>query len=147
MVGKKGSVSLIEYKLLEKGTENFRDNNILGEGGFGRVYRAQLDDNLIVAVKKMDCQTQDAEREFQVLLFFKTFTFKFIFCVLMWYFHFGKLQNEVDLLSKIQHPNIISILGCSSQGEARFIVYELMQSGSLETQLHGMASINFCSLI
>ncbi|PON91582.1 Mitogen-activated protein kinase kinase kinase [Trema orientale] len=110
MVGKKGSVSLIDYKLLEKATEYFRESNILGEGGFGRVYRAQLDDNLIVAVKKIECQSQDAEKEF---------------------------QNEVDLLCIIQHPNIISLLGCSSQGDARFIVYELMQNGSLETQLHG----------
>ncbi|XP_062097795.1 probable receptor-like protein kinase At1g80640 [Humulus lupulus] len=110
MIGKKGSVSLVDYKLLEKGTENFRESNILGVGGFGRVYRAQMDDNLIVAVKKIECQSHDAEKEF---------------------------QNEVDLLSRIQHPNIISLLGCCSQGDARFIVYELMQNGSLETQLHG----------
>lgn len=47
------------------------------------------------------------------------------------------LQNEVDLLSKIQHPNIISLLGCSINGDMRFIVYELMQNGSLEALLHG----------
>jgi serine/threonine protein kinase len=47
------------------------------------------------------------------------------------------LQNEVDLLSKIQHPNIVSLLGCSVSGDSRVIVYELMQNGSLETQLHG----------
>ena len=47
------------------------------------------------------------------------------------------LQNEVDLLGKIQHPNIISLLGYCVHGEMRFLVYELMQNGSLETQLHG----------
>ena len=47
------------------------------------------------------------------------------------------LQNKVDLLSKIQHPNIISLLGCSINGDMRFIVYELMQNGSLEALLHG----------
>lgn len=41
------------------------------------------------------------------------------------------------MLSKIQHPNVISLLGYSSYGDTRFIVYELMQNGSLETQLHG----------
>lgn len=46
-------------------------------------------------------------------------------------------QNEVDLLSKMQHLNIISLLGYSINEETRFIVYELMQNGSLETQLHG----------
>lgn len=67
MVGKKGSVTVIEYKLLEKGTSNFRESNILGEGGFGCVYRARLDENLLVAVKKLDCASQDAEKEFEVL--------------------------------------------------------------------------------
>lgn len=110
MVGKKGLVSLIDYKQLEKATDNFQDSNILGEGGFGCVYKARLDDNLHVAVKRLNCENQDAEREF---------------------------ENEVDLLSKIRHPNIISLLGCSIYGETRFIVFELMQNGSLETHLHG----------
>ncbi|KAL4650772.1 hypothetical protein ACB092_01G112600 [Castanea dentata] len=110
MVGKKGSVPLIEYTLLEKATDNFRDSNVLGEGGFGCVYKARLDDNFYVAVKKLNCENHNAEREF---------------------------ENEIDLLSKIQHPNIISLLGCSIHCESRFIVYELMQIGSLETQLHG----------
>lgn len=55
---------------------------------------------------------------------------------------FLELQNEVDLLSKIQHPNIISLLGCSTYGDTGFIVYELMLNGSLETQLHGRTSIS-----
>lgn len=110
MVGKKGSVPLIDYKLLEKATNNFRDSNILGVGGFGCVYKAKLDDSLLVAVKKLNCESQDAEREF---------------------------ENEVDLLSKIQHPNVISLLGCSVYGETRSIVYELMPNGCLDTQLHG----------
>lgn len=66
--------------------------------------------------------------------------------LLISYFDFGlDLQNEVDLLGKIQHPNIISLLGYSSNGESRFIVYELMQNGSLETQLHGKLSLSIYS--
>ncbi|KAG2691414.1 hypothetical protein I3760_08G007800 [Carya illinoinensis] len=110
VVGKKGSVPMIDYKQLETATDYFRDGNVLGEGGFGCVYKAQLDDNLNVAVKKLNCETQDAEKEF---------------------------ENEVDLLSKTQHPNIISLLGCCIHCKTRFIVYELMQNGSLEIQLHG----------
>ncbi|KAG5018592.1 hypothetical protein JHK82_014535 [Glycine max] len=110
IVGMNGSVPIIDYKQIEKTTNNFQESNILGEGGFGRVYRARLDHNFDVAVKKLHCETQHAEREF---------------------------ENEVNLLSKIQHPNIISLLGCSIDGYSRFIVYELMQNGSLETQLHG----------
>lgn len=67
-VGKKGSVPLIDYKLLEKATDNFWDSNILGVGGFGCVYKAKLDDNLYVAVKKLNCGSQDAESEFEVML-------------------------------------------------------------------------------
>ncbi|KEH28848.1 receptor-like kinase [Medicago truncatula] len=110
LVGKKGCVPIIDYKQLEKATGNFKESNIIGEGGFGCVYKARLDDNLDVAIKKLNCECQYAEREF---------------------------ENEVDLLSKIQHPNVISLLGCSSNEDSRFIVYELMQNGSLETQLHG----------
>ncbi|KAK7311220.1 hypothetical protein RJT34_09218 [Clitoria ternatea] len=110
MVGKKGCVPIIDYKQIEKATGNFKESSILGEGGFGCVYKAHLDDNLDVAVKKLNCENQFAEQEF---------------------------ENELDLLSKIQHPNVISLLGCSSNGETRIIVYELMQNGSLETQLHG----------
>ncbi|XP_015972068.1 probable receptor-like protein kinase At1g80640 [Arachis duranensis] len=110
MVGKKGCVPIIDYKQIEKGTNNFKESNILGEGGFGCVYKATLDDNLDVAVKKLHCENQYAETEF---------------------------ENKVELLSKIQHPNIISLLGCSNDGITKFIVYELMHNGSLETQLHG----------
>uniref|UniRef100_A0A5B7BL19 Protein kinase domain-containing protein n=1 Tax=Davidia involucrata TaxID=16924 RepID=A0A5B7BL19_DAVIN len=106
----KGSVSIMDYKLLETATSNFQESNILGEGGFGCVYMARMDDNFHAAVKKLDGGSQDAIREF---------------------------ETEVDVLSKIQHPNIISLLGYNIHGETRLLVYELMQNGSLETQLHG----------
>lgn len=47
-------------------------------------------------------------------------------------------QIEVNWLSKIHHQNIISLLGYCNNGEARFLVYETMPNGSLESQLHGM---------
>ncbi|QCD99307.1 serine/threonine-protein kinase PBS1 [Vigna unguiculata] len=110
LVGKKGCVPIIDYKQIEKATGNYKESNILGEGGFGCVYKARLEDNLEVAVKKLHCENPCAEQEF---------------------------ENEVELLSKIQHPNVISLLGCSSNEDTRIIVYELMHNGSLETQLHG----------
>lgn len=66
MVGKKGSLPIIDYKQIEKATNNFRESDKLGEGGFGCVYKARLDDDLEVAVKKLHCETQNAEREFEV---------------------------------------------------------------------------------
>ncbi|CAI9092637.1 OLC1v1027937C1 [Oldenlandia corymbosa var. corymbosa] len=104
------SVSIMDYKSLETATGNFKDSHILGEGGFGCVYKAQFEDNQFSAVKRLDGGTQDAIREF---------------------------ETEVELLSQIQHPNIISLLGYCIHGDTRLLVYELMQSGSLESQLHG----------
>ncbi|GMH11912.1 hypothetical protein Nepgr_013753 [Nepenthes gracilis] len=80
------SVSAIDYKLLKSATSNFEERNVLSQGGFECVYRARLDDNHYVAVKKVDGAGQDAEREF---------------------------QNEVNLLSIVHHPNIIALLGPS----------------------------------
>ncbi|KAL7162171.1 hypothetical protein ACSBR2_042614 [Camellia fascicularis] len=91
-------------------TNNFHEDNVLGEGGFGRVHKARFNDNALAAVKSLHGGSQDAEREFEI---------------------------EIDWLSKIHHENIVSLLGCCIHGEARFLVYELMPNGSLESQLHG----------
>ncbi|XP_058203362.1 probable receptor-like protein kinase At1g80640 isoform X1 [Rhododendron vialii] len=107
---KKGGACLMDYKLLETATKNFQESNILGQGGFGCIYKARLDDNFHVAVKRVSDGSQDAITEF---------------------------ETEVDLLSQMQHPNIISLLGYSIHGETRLLVYELMDNGSLETQLYG----------
>ncbi|XP_022756313.1 probable receptor-like protein kinase At1g80640 isoform X1 [Durio zibethinus] len=123
-VSKEGSASFMDYKILEKATNKFHQGNILGEGGFGCVYKAKFDDGSYAAVKKLDCANQDTEKEFE--------DFNFLtlsYCM--------ELQNEVDLLCKFKHSNIISLLGFSSDNDTWFIVYELMQNGSLETQLHG----------
>ncbi|OWM86755.1 hypothetical protein CDL15_Pgr015791 [Punica granatum] len=111
-VTKKKSVPFIDYNLLEKATNNFDPAKKLGEGGFGCVYEGSLEDNTQVAVKKLNRGTKDVSREFEI---------------------------EVKFLRRMQHPNIISLLGYSTNGQASFIVYELMQNGSLETQLHGEA--------
>ena len=47
-------------------------------------------------------------------------------------------QNEVNWLSKIRHQNIIKLLGYCIHGESRFLVYEMMENGSLDSQLHGI---------
>ncbi|KAH0940925.1 hypothetical protein HID58_000562 [Brassica napus] len=107
---KKGFVQSFDYKTLEKATCGFKDSNLIGRGGFGFVYKACLDNHTLAAVKKIENVSQEAKREF---------------------------QNEVDLLSKIHHPNIISLLGHTSEISSSFIVYELMEKGSLDAQLHG----------
>ncbi|KAG7014166.1 putative receptor-like protein kinase, partial [Cucurbita argyrosperma subsp. argyrosperma] len=106
----KGSVSTFDYKLLEAATDSFSKNNVLGHGGSGHVYKACFNDKLLAAVKRIDNGGADAEREF---------------------------ENELSWLCKIRHQNVIKLLGHCIHGETRFLVYEMMHNGSLESQLHG----------
>uniref|UniRef100_M1BHW7 Serine/threonine-protein kinase PBS1 n=1 Tax=Solanum tuberosum TaxID=4113 RepID=M1BHW7_SOLTU len=131
---RKTLVSLMDYNILESATNKFQETEILGEGGFGRVYKAKLEDNLYVAVKKL---TQNSIKEFEVA----TIIIKqFITCYSSFLTKILSnccLQTEVELLSQMQHLNIISLLGYCIHSETRLLVYELMHNGSLETQLHG----------
>lgn len=65
--GKKGSIAVIEYQLLVAATKNFREDNFLGEGGLGCVYKAQFSDNSQAAVKRLHRRWQDAGKEFEVV--------------------------------------------------------------------------------
>ncbi|KAH0920494.1 hypothetical protein HID58_028154 [Brassica napus] len=107
----KGTIPVYEYQLLESATNKFSESNVLSRGGRGCLYRACLDEKSSVTVKKIDGGGDtDIEKQF---------------------------ENEVDWLAKIKHQNIISILGFSVYRQTRCIVYEMMQNGSLESQLHG----------
>ncbi|KAL1814487.1 hypothetical protein DCAR_0518641 [Daucus carota subsp. sativus] len=108
--GKKGSNTVIEYKLLVAATNNFEEDNVLGGGGGGRVYKARLGDQHLAAVKKLQGGGPEAAREF---------------------------ENELACLSKINHQNVIALLGYCIHGDTRLLVYEMMHNGSLESQLHG----------
>ena len=71
----KGSVSMIDYKLLEAATDNFSKSNVLDEGSTGHVYKARFDDKMLAAVKRIDCGGPDAEREFEVYRSFADYFF------------------------------------------------------------------------
>ncbi|KAM0879785.1 hypothetical protein ACQ4PT_034011 [Festuca glaucescens] len=107
---KKCLVAMMEYTSLEKATGNFSDSNLLGVGGFGCVYKANFDGGFVAAVKRLGGEDQEYEKEF---------------------------ENELDLLQRIRHSNIVSLVGFCIHEDNCFIVYELMENGSLETQLHG----------
>ncbi|KAI9197898.1 hypothetical protein LWI28_006351 [Acer negundo] len=109
VAGKKDSVAVIEYHLLEAATNNFGESNVLVEGGRGRVYKAHFNEKFLAAVKRIE-GGQDAQKEF---------------------------ENEMNWLVTFRHQNIISLVGCCIHGETKFLVYEMMQNGSLENQLHG----------
>ncbi|XP_024028005.1 G-type lectin S-receptor-like serine/threonine-protein kinase At4g27290 isoform X2 [Morus notabilis] len=86
-------------------TENFSPYNKLGEGGFGPVYRGKLEDGQEIAVKRLSINSAQGVYE---------------------------LKNEVKLIAKLQHRNLVKLLGCCIQGEEKLLVYEYMPNKSLD---------------
>ncbi|KAI9111568.1 hypothetical protein K1719_017258 [Acacia pycnantha] len=106
--------SVYTLKEMEEATGSFSENNLLGKGGFGRVYRGTLRSGEVVAIKKMDLpaiKEAEGEREFRV---------------------------EVDILSRLDHPNLVSLIGYCADGKHRFLVYEYMHNGNLQDHLNGI---------
>ncbi|XP_041016936.1 probable receptor-like protein kinase At1g80640 isoform X1 [Juglans microcarpa x Juglans regia] len=142
MVDKKSAVAIFDYQSLEAATNNFHESNVLGEGSSGRIYKARFDEKSLAAVRRIDGFRLGVEREFEVI-----FSLKLIWISICWFLNFFftgfllidylELQNEVNCLSKIRHQNIIELLGYCINGESRFLVYEMVEKASLETQLHG----------
>ncbi|CAA2991421.1 serine threonine- kinase PBS1 [Olea europaea subsp. europaea] len=97
------------FRELAAATNNFRPECFLGEGGFGRVFKGQFPNGQLVAVKQLDRNGLQGNREFLV---------------------------EVLMLSLLHHPNLVSLIGYCADGEQRLLVYEYMPLGSLEDHLH-----------
>ncbi|XP_024021187.1 G-type lectin S-receptor-like serine/threonine-protein kinase At4g27290 isoform X2 [Morus notabilis] len=86
-------------------TNNFSVNIKLGEGGFGPVYRGMLEDGQEIAVKRLSLSSRQGINE---------------------------LKNEVILIAKLQHRNLVKLLGCCIDKEEKLLVYEYMPNKSLD---------------
>ncbi|MCD9646330.1 putative serine/threonine-protein kinase pbl23 [Datura stramonium] len=107
----KGNISAQTFtnNELALATNDFDSECLLGEGGFGKVYKGHLESKTIdVAVKQLDRNGFQGNREFLV---------------------------EVLLLSLLHHPNLVTLVGYCSDGDHRILVYEFMSNGSLEDHL------------
>ncbi|KAL0353771.1 UNVERIFIED_CONTAM: Phytosulfokine receptor 2 [Sesamum angustifolium] len=97
---------------LLKSTNNFNQSNIVGCGGFGLVYKADLPDGTKAAIKRLSGDCGQMEREFQA---------------------------EVEALSRAQHKNLVSLQGYCRYGNDRLLIYSYMENGSLDYWLHERA--------
>ncbi|RYR40429.1 hypothetical protein Ahy_A09g046184 isoform B [Arachis hypogaea] len=105
-----GAAKIFSLNELEKATNNFDSSRILGEGGFGLVYKGILNDGRDVAVKILKRDDQRGGREFLA---------------------------EVEMLSRLHHRNLVTLLGICIERKTRCLVYELVPNGSVESHLHG----------
>ncbi|KAJ4758871.1 Protein kinase superfamily protein [Rhynchospora pubera] len=103
---------------LKTATKNFRQDSLIGEGGFGPVYKGWLDEKTLlpsepgngttVAVKRFNPEGYQGHKEW---------------------------LTEVDYLGRVRHPNLIKLIGCCLEGDNRLLVYEFMPRGSLDNHL------------
>lgn len=98
---------LFTLDALREATDNFDEKNMLGQGGFGHVFKGLTRDGKEIAVKKLCLRSGQGKQEF---------------------------MNEVKLLA-IQHRNLVKLLGCCVEGQERLLVYEYMPNKSLDTFL------------
>ncbi|XP_040382780.1 probable LRR receptor-like serine/threonine-protein kinase At1g56130 isoform X2 [Oryza brachyantha] len=109
MVGRPNIFSNAELKLA---TENFGSQNILGEGGYGQVYKGKLTDGRVVAVKQLSQSSNQGKRQF---------------------------MTEVATISSVQHRNLVQLYGCCIDSNTPSLVYEYLENGSLDQALFGIA--------
>lgn len=103
---------------LKAATKNFRSDSLIGEGGFGRVYKGWIDETtfaparpgtgLVIAVKVLKSDSRQGHREW---------------------------LTEVDYMGKLCHKNLVKLIGYCEDCENRLLVYEFMPKGSLENHL------------
>ncbi|XP_002532551.2 receptor-like kinase TMK3 [Ricinus communis] len=101
---------VISVQVLRNVTKNFAPDNELGRGGFGVVYKGELDDGTKIAVKRMESGVISSKA-------------------------LDEFQAEIAVLSKVRHRHLVSLLGYSIEGNERILVYEYMPQGALSKHL------------
>ncbi|KAJ7973383.1 Protein kinase [Quillaja saponaria] len=101
-------LQVFTYKELEVATDKFSEENVIGNGGFGVVYRGVLSDGTVAAIKMLRREGKQGERAFRI---------------------------EVDLQSRLQSPYLVKLLGYCADQHHRLLIFELMPNGNLQRHL------------
>lgn len=95
---------------IKQGTENFHESRVIGVGGFGKVYRCYIDGNTNqVAIKRSISSSEQGVHEF---------------------------ETEIDLLSKLRHRHLVSLIGACEENNEMILVYDYMANGTLREHLY-----------
>ncbi|BAF19290.1 lRR receptor kinase SERL2 precursor [Oryza sativa Japonica Group] len=112
-----GNVKRFSFRELQAATEGFSGKNILGKGGFGNVYRGQLPDGTLVAVKRLkDGNAAGGEAQF---------------------------QTEVEMISLALHRNLLRLYGFCMTATERLLVYPFMSNGSVASRLKAKPALEW----
>ncbi|KAM0067573.1 putative protein kinase RLK-Pelle-LRR-IX family [Helianthus debilis subsp. tardiflorus] len=101
---------VISIQVLKTVTNNFAEENTLGQGGFGTVYKGELHDGTKIAVKRMECGVITGKG-------------------------LAEFQSEIAVLTKVRHRNLVALLGYCLDGNEKLLVYEYMPQGTLSRHL------------
>uniref|UniRef100_A0A0E0AS37 non-specific serine/threonine protein kinase n=1 Tax=Oryza glumipatula TaxID=40148 RepID=A0A0E0AS37_9ORYZ len=112
LAGRPNVFSNAELKLA---TENFSSQNMVGEGGYGQVYKGKLPDGRVIAVKQLSQSSHQGKSEF---------------------------VTEVATISAVQHRNLVKLHGCCIDSNTPLLVYEYLENGSLDRALFASKSFN-----
>ncbi|URD73613.1 STYKc [Musa troglodytarum] len=107
-------VPMLSLEVLNEKTDSFGSKSLVGEGSYGRVYFAVLDNGKQVAVKKLDASSEDNSTEF---------------------------LTQVSMVSRLKHENFVEMLGYCVEGNMRLLAYEFATMGSLHDVLHGRKGV------
>ncbi|XP_019059190.1 PREDICTED: LOW QUALITY PROTEIN: wall-associated receptor kinase-like 15 [Tarenaya hassleriana] len=103
-------------KEIIKATNDFANSNLIGFGGFGEVFKGDLDDGTTIAVKR--AKLGNEKSVYQIV-------------------------NEVRILCQVSHKNLVKLLGCCVELEMPILVYEFVPNGTLFDHLHGVSSVSY----
>ncbi|XP_048442910.1 cold-responsive protein kinase 1 isoform X2 [Pyrus x bretschneideri] len=98
------------YRELQIATENFSEENKIGQGGFGSVYKGTLKDGTLVAIKELSAESSQGLREF---------------------------LTEIEVIATVEHDNLVKLYGCCAEGDHRILVYGYLENNSLAQTLLG----------